>query len=29
VNDSNQQRTTMFKGQPVSKNCWLMKGTEC
>jgi len=31
VNDSNQQRTTMFKGvtQSPAKNCWLMKGTEC
>jgi type IV pilus assembly protein PilE len=31
VNDSNQQKTTMFKGatQSPAKNCWLMKGTEC
>jgi type IV pilus assembly protein PilE len=30
VNESNQQRTTQFKGEAVSgKNCWLMKGTEC
>jgi type IV pilus assembly protein PilE len=29
VNDNNLQRTTQFKGESVSKNCWLLKGTEC
>jgi len=30
INESNQQRTTQFKGVAVSgKNCWLMKGSEC
>jgi type IV pilus assembly protein PilE len=30
VNESNQQRTTQFKGQTVTgKNCWLVKGSEC
>ena len=30
INESNQQRTTQFKGQAMTgKNCWLMKGTEC
>lgn len=30
INESNQQRTTQFKGAAVSgKNCWLIKGNEC
>ena len=29
VNEANNQRTTQFKGQSVTKSCWLMKGTEC
>ena len=30
VDEANLQKTTRFKGQAVtSKNCWLMKGTEC
>ena len=29
VDENNRQKTTQFKGQSVSKNCWLMKGTEC
>jgi type IV pilus assembly protein PilE len=29
VNENNSQKTTQFKGQAVTKNCWLMKGTEC
>ena len=29
VDEANSQKTTQFKGQAVTKNCWLMKGTEC
>lgn len=29
IDQDNTQRTTSFKGASVSKNCWLIKGTEC
>lgn len=29
TNESNKQRTTKFKGETVSKDCWLVKGGEC
>lgn len=29
INEANQQKTTKFKGSTVSKNCWLIKGSEC
>lgn len=29
IDHNRQQRTTQFKGQTVSKNCWLQKGAEC
>jgi type IV pilus assembly protein PilE len=29
VDNNRTQRTTKFKGATVSKNCWLMKGSEC
>lgn len=29
LNDKDEQKTTMFKGGSVTKNCWLMKGDEC
>ena len=29
INDANQPTTTEFKGVPVTKNCWLIKGNEC
>ncbi|MGE4243890.1 type IV pilin protein [Ramlibacter sp.] len=29
INEANVQRTTTFKGASVSKNCWLVRGTEC
>lgn len=29
VDQSNAQQTTQFKGNAVTKNCWLAKGTEC
>lgn len=29
INESNVQQTTRFKGQSVTKSCWLVKGTEC
>ena len=29
VNESNLQMTTQYKGATVSKNCWLLKGSEC
>ena len=29
LDQSNNQGTTQFKGETVSKNCWLMKGDEC
>jgi type IV pilus assembly protein PilE len=29
ITESNVQSTTVFKGNAVTKNCWLIKGTEC
>ncbi len=29
VNEANAQKTTQFKGATVTKNCWLLKGSEC
>ena len=29
VDESNHQRTTSFKGQTVTKSCWVVKGSEC
>lgn len=29
VDQNNAQRTTQFKGGAVTKNCWLIKGSEC
>jgi type IV pilus assembly protein PilE len=29
INENNAQTTTQFKGSAVTKNCWLIKGTEC
>ena len=29
VNQDNVQQTTRFKGTDVTKNCWLVKGSEC
>lgn len=29
LNDANVQQTTSFKGTGVSKNCWLVSGSEC
>ena len=29
IDQSNAQRTTQYKGETVSKGCWLMKGDEC
>lgn len=29
INDANVQQTTSFKGTGVSKNCWLVSGSEC
>jgi type IV pilus assembly protein PilE len=29
VNEANVQGTTKFKGQAVTKSCWLMRGNEC
>jgi type IV pilus assembly protein PilE len=29
VNETNAQGTTQFKGDTVTKNCWLLKGSEC
>jgi len=29
VDDSNTKQTTSFKGNTVTKSCWLVKGDEC
>lgn len=29
IDQDNVQATTQFKGQAVTKGCWLMKGSEC
>jgi type IV pilus assembly protein PilE len=29
VDEANAQTTSQFKGQAVTKGCWLLKGTEC
>ncbi len=29
INESNDKATTQFRGQTVSKSCWLIKGDEC
>lgn len=29
IDQDNAQKTVKFKGQDVSKNCWLVKGNEC
>ena len=29
VDETNPQATTQFKGSAVTKNCWLVKGSEC
>jgi type IV pilus assembly protein PilE len=29
INEANVQGTTRFKGQAVTKSCWLVKGSEC
>lgn len=29
INEANAQQTTSFKGTGVSKNCWLVNGSEC
>ena len=29
VDENNKQATTRFKGAPVTKSCWLQKGSEC
>ena len=29
VDETNRQATTQFKGSAVTKNCWLVKGSEC
>lgn len=29
VDDSNTKQTTSFKGNSVTKSCWLVKGDEC
>jgi type IV pilus assembly protein PilE len=29
LSEGGQKQTTLFKGNSVSKNCWLLKGTEC
>ncbi|HZY19495.1 MAG TPA: prepilin-type N-terminal cleavage/methylation domain-containing protein [Ramlibacter sp.] len=29
INESNVQQTTQFKGQAVTKGCWLTRGSEC
>lgn len=29
VNEANTQRTTQYKSASVTKNCWLVKGSEC
>ena len=29
LSEGGQKQTTLFKGSSTSKNCWLLKGTEC
>ena len=29
VDEQNRQKTTQFKGAAVTKDCWMIKGTEC
>lgn len=29
ITDTNTKKTTAFKGQTVSKDCWLIRGDEC
>lgn len=29
VNESNSQSTTKFKGETITRSCWLVKGDEC